>query len=397
MSWHNVIGESVMAEARLEARLGCNVLGALQMTVDGKAVTLGTPKQKAILASLIINRNHPVGNDRLIGDAWEDRPPDKVDANLHAYIAELRKLLRDEGFDDKAVLARKPPGYRLALADDQCDIGRFQAKSAAGVRALKEGRFQQGRLFLVAALAEWKGPVLADLRDLQFAQVFATAVERDRLTTIEKWAEAEIACGRASDVLAKLEELVTEHPYEEPLWEQLITALYVSDRQVDALAACRRLRKILGNDQGTDPVLRIQELEGRILRQEPLDVQQAAQIAALETLSVISQSSGGSAGPVTAYLRDVRSGQSHPLTSGLTNIGRLADNDIALLDVEVSRHHAAIVDTRASYLLVDLRSRNGVQVDGERIKTSALLADGSVIRIGGYEFVFDIRAQEPGS
>ncbi|HTQ17102.1 BTAD domain-containing putative transcriptional regulator [Mycobacterium sp.] len=383
------------AAAVAETRLGFNVLGALQMTVGGKPVTLGTPKQKAILASLIINRNHPVASDRLISDAWEDRPPDKPDGSLHTYIAELRKLLKEAGLDDKTVLARKPPGYQLALAEDQCDIGRFQAKSAAGVRALNEGRFQQGRLFLVAALSEWKGAVLADLRDLQFAQVFGTALGRDYLTTLEKWAEAEIACGRASVVLSRLEELVTEHQYEEPLWAQLITALYVTERQTDALAACRRLRKILRDDQGADPIPRIQQLEERILRQEPLDAQEAAKLSALQTLTVITQSSGGSAWPVTAYLRDARTGQSHALSSGLTNIGRLDDNDIMLADVEISRRHAAIVDTRASYLIVDLRSRNGVQVDGERIKTSALLADGSAIRIGGYEFVFDIRADGP--
>jgi DNA-binding SARP family transcriptional activator len=374
-----------------EARLGFNLLGPLQMTVDGKAVELGTPKQRAILASLIINRNHPVSNDRLISDAWEGRPPPKPEANLHAYIAELRKLVREAGLDDKAVLARKRPGYQLALAEHHCDIGRFQAKSAAGMLALTEGRFQQGRLYLVAALDEWNGPALADLRDLQFAQVFATGLDRDHLNTIEKWCEAEIACGRASDLLSKLEELTTEYPYEEPLWAQFITALYVTDRPADALAACRRLRKILGNDQGADPVPRIQELEARILRQEPLDVQQAAKIAALETVTAVSPSSGGSAEPVTAYLRDARTGQSHSLRSGLTNIGRLDDNDIVLADVEISRRHAAIVDTRASYLMVDLRSRNGVEVDGERIKTSALLAEGSVVRIGGHEFVFEIR------
>lgn len=378
-----------------EARLGFNLLGPLRMTVDGKAVELGTPKQKAILASLIVNRNHPVSNDRLISDAWEGRPPTKPEANLHAYIAELRKLIRAAGLDDKAVLARKRPGYQLALAEDQCDIGRFQAKSAAGALALKEGRFQQGRLYLVAALDEWHGPALADLRDLQFAQVFAAGLDRDHLNTIEKWCEAEIACGRASELLAKLEDLTTEYPYEEPLWAQLITALYVTDRPADALAACRRLRKILSNDQGTDPVPRIKELEARILRQEPLDVQQAAKVAALETLTANGQSSAGSAGPVTAYLRDARTGQSQALRSGLTNIGRLDDNDIVLADGEISRRHAAIVDTRASYLMVDLRSRNGVEVDGERIKTSALLAEGSVIRIGGYEFVFEVRPEGP--
>jgi DNA-binding SARP family transcriptional activator len=378
-----------------EARLGFNVLGPLQMTADGTAVTLGTPKQKAILASLIINRNHPVSNERLISDAWEERPPDKPENSLYAYISELRQLVKKAGHNEKAVLARKPPGYQLAMADDQCDIGRFQAKSAAGMRALNEGHFQQGRFFLVAALDEWRGPVLADLRDLQFAQVFATALERDRLTTVEKWAEAEIACGQASEVLSKLEELVTAHPYEEPLWAQFITALYVTDRPADALAACRRLRKILADDQGADPVSRIQELEGRILRQEPLDVQQAAKIGALETLTVLNQSSSGSGWPVTAHLRNARTGQSHALTSGLTNLGRADDNDIVLADMEISRHHAAIVDTRASYLIVDLRSRNGVQVDGERIKTSALLADGSLIHIGEHDFVFDIHAEGP--
>src|ERR1700739_1163726 len=98
-----------------EARLGFNVLGPLQMTADGKAVTLGTPKQKAILASLIINRNHPVSNDRLVGDLCEDRPPDKPENSLYAYIAELRKLVKAAGLNDKAVVARKPPGYQLAM------------------------------------------------------------------------------------------------------------------------------------------------------------------------------------------------------------------------------------------------------------------------------------------
>jgi pSer/pThr/pTyr-binding forkhead associated (FHA) protein len=79
---------------------------------------------------------------------------------------------------------------------------------------------------------------------------------------------------------------------------------------------------------------------------------------------------------------------------GVTKIGRVEDNDIVLADVNVSRHHGAIVDTRASYLVVDMHQRNGIEVDGARITTTAVLGDGSVIAIGAHRFTFEIHAQE---
>ena len=374
------------------AVLGFNVLGSLQMTIDGSPVKLSTPKPRALLAMLIINRNRPVASEALMTAMWEDSPPPKADASLHGYIAELRKTLKDAGLDPKAVLPRVAPGYQLSLADDQCDIGRFQAKQAAGLQAAAEGSFQRAGELLASALNEWKGTVLADLSDYEFARVFGVAVERDRLVTVAAWAEAEIVCDRAHAVLNELEALTVEHPYEEPLWAQLITALYVTDRQAAALEACRRLRKILDDDLGIEPGQRIRELEERILRQEPLDINRAAKIAALDTLTVISQSSAGSIERVTASLRDVGTGRRHHLTSGMTRIGRDDDNDIVLADREISRHHGVIVDTRASYLIVDLHSRNGIHVDGERVKTNAMLTDGALVRIGGYELAFEIRA-----
>jgi DNA-binding SARP family transcriptional activator len=375
--------------------LGFNVLGPLRMTVDGKPLRLGTPKQKALLAMLIVNRNRPVSTDSLIDAAWEDRPPDKVSANLHAYIAELRKLINDVGFDGKRVLATVSPGYQLNVAEDRCDIGRFQAMRADGAQAAALGRFAQARRLLAAALDEWKGPCLDDLRDFQFAQVFAAGLDIDRKTTAAKWAEAEIACGRADAIVSKLDELTYEYPYEEPLWEQLITALYLTGRQAEALAACRRLRKILDEDEGIVPGPRIRDLQVRILRQDALDVEKAAKISAIDTVTLLSKSSR-SIPSVTANLRDTSTGYSHALTSALTKIGREEDNDIVIPDVEVSRHHAAIVDTRASYLIVDTHSRNGVQVNGERIRSSATITDGSVVRIGGYEFAFEIQPQRAG-
>jgi SARP family transcriptional regulator, regulator of embCAB operon len=97
---------------------------------------------------------------------------------------------------------------------------------------------------------------------------------------------------------------------------------------------------------------------------------------------------------VSVSLRDAATGQHYPLVSAVTRIGRLEDNDIVLADPKVSRHHAVIVDTGATYLVVDHHSANGVRVDGERIKISAMLTEGARIGIGGHELTFEFRLED---
>lgn len=223
--------------ATVEKRLDFGLLGPLQMTIDGTPVPSGTPKQRAVLAMLVINRNRPVGVDALITALWEEWPPSGARASIHSYVSNLRKLLGGAGIDPRVVLAAAPPGYRLSIPDNTYDLGRFVAEKTAGVHAAAAGRFEQASRHLSAALREWRGPVLDDLRDFQFVEPFATALVEDKVLAHTAKAEAEIACGRASAVIAELEALTFEHPYREPLWTQLITAYYLSDRQSDALGA----------------------------------------------------------------------------------------------------------------------------------------------------------------
>jgi DNA-binding SARP family transcriptional activator len=133
--------------------LGFGVLGPLQLSVDGQPVPLGTPKQRAVLAMLLINRNRPVSRDSLISATWEDSPqPDPVH-NLHVYVANLRRILGTAGVDARTVLASARPGYRLSVPDAACDLGRFNTEMAAGVQAAAAGRFGQASDRLSAALA----------------------------------------------------------------------------------------------------------------------------------------------------------------------------------------------------------------------------------------------------
>ncbi len=275
--------------------------------------------------------------------------------------------------------------------------GVSSTEKTAGVRAAGAGRFEEASSHLSAALGEWRGPVLDDLRNFAFVDAFATTLMEDKVAAHTALAEAEIACGRPGAVIGELEALTAEHPYHEPLWAQLITAYYVTERQSDALRAYRRLKTALVEGLGIDPGPTVSALHERILRQEPLVSKRPRRAALTTHRQSIAQSEPAAPGvsavsqPFVARLRDA-AGRQYPLNGATIRIGRLDDNDIVLEDTEVSRHHAVITDTGTGFVLTDLRSTNGVEVQRRRVHPSAILADGDHIRIGSHEFTFEIRS-----
>ncbi|GAF49408.1 hypothetical protein RW1_081_00050 [Rhodococcus wratislaviensis NBRC 100605] len=360
------------------------VLGPLEMTVDGTPQSLGGSKQRAVLAMLVINRNHAVSADALAAAAWDDRPPAETRGNIQVLISHLRKLLKAADIDAREIIATAPPGYRLRAADHQCDVDRFHARKRCGFDAAAGRRFAEASTQFSQALQEWRGEVLDDLRGLRFADAFATALHEERIVTITARAESELACGRTEAVVSDLTPLVESNPLREPLWAQLIAALYLEGRQSDALEHCRRLRSTLADELGIDPSPPLQELEARILRQEPLQVQHQAATTAAVAMTIVDAHTRADRG----HLRDEK-GEIFSIDGGALRIGRMDDNDLVLEDERVSRHHAVIVDTGASYLIRDLKSSNGIYVAGTRIANSVPLSHGDSIRIGGTEFTFE--------
>ncbi len=368
------------------ADLKFGLLGPLFMTVARAPVALGTPKQKAVFAVLLINRNRAVGTEWLIDAAWDQSPVPAARTSIQSYVSNLRRLLSGAGVDPYALLASAPPGYRLCVADGDCDLDCFIAEKNAGIQAAAAGRFEQASTHLSAALAEWRGPVLADLRGFAFVKTFATALMEDQMLVHISRAEAEIACGRAHSVIGELEALAAEHPYREPLWAQLIAAYYVAERQSDALQAYRRLKTVLAEDLGIDPGPTVSVLHARILRQEPLNIKRVAKTTARRAMAGAHNTSTHES--VVPRLRDA-AGRHYPLSGPAIRIGRLDDNDIVLDEDDVSRHHAVIMDTGGSFVIRDLGSANGVQVQRQLIRPSAILADGDHISICGHEFIFE--------
>jgi DNA-binding SARP family transcriptional activator len=370
------------------AGLKFDLLGPLLVTVAGRPVELGTPKQRAVLAMLLINRNRAIGTESLIDATWEDSPAPAARTSIHSYVSHLRRLLSGAGVDPSKVLASAPPGYRLNVPDGDCDLDRFLTDKTAGLRAAAEGRFELASGHLLAALNEWRGPVLDDLHNFAFVDAFATAVAEDHILVHVARAEAEIACGRANAIIGELEALAAKYPYHEPLWAQLITAYYVTERQSDALEAYRRLKVLLAEDLGIDPGPTVNALHTRMLRQERLDTKRSAKTTAASAMAVGYKASARKL--VAARLRD-GVGRHYPLQAAITRIGRLPENDIVLDDDDVSRHHAVIIDTGGNFVITDSRSANGVQVQDRRLHPSATLADGDRINICGHRFTFEIQ------
>ncbi|MDF0531642.1 BTAD domain-containing putative transcriptional regulator [Tsukamurella sp. 8F] len=370
--------------------LDIRVLGQVSMSVGGAPNEVSGVKPRSVLAILVLNRNRAVTVDSLSEQVWDGNPPASAVASLQVFVSGLRKALRGpdggSGFDGRLVTAGRT--YRLDLDPEQSDIGRFDASRRRGAELAAAGRYEQASLAYAKALAEFRGDPVADLRGLQFADTFALGMEEERAAAQSAMYDAEIAAGRASAVVGDLRRLVTENPLREPLWAQLISALYLSGRQADALDSCRELRRVLADELGIDPSPSLVALEQSVLRQEPLAASPVARTVDPRAFEKTETDVGD--GAVLARGRLVApDGTEYPV-AGEVRLGRLPDNDIPVDDTKVSREHAIITPTVAGFTVRDLQSSNGTYVGDRRVEGSAVLADGDELRVGRVIFRFAV-------
>ncbi len=247
------------------------VLGPLQVDDEGRILDLGRPKQRALLAVLLVGAGRVVSLDRLIDLLWGEERPARSTASLQVYVSNLRRILEPERrpHSPSAVLLTRPPGYMLRIGADDLDASRFEVLAAEGRRLLSEGRHRPARQTLEDALALWRGDALADFADEDFAQPSVVRWEQLRQVATEDRIEADLALGSHDRCVAELEGLVARFPHRERLWALLMVALYRGGRQGDALRAGARARAVLKDDLGLDPGPDLRRLESDILDHAP--------------------------------------------------------------------------------------------------------------------------------
>jgi YVTN family beta-propeller protein len=247
------------------------ILGPLEVSRCDRAVPLGGPRQRAVLALLLLEPNRVVSLDRLAEEVWGGHPPEGWVTTVQIYVSHLRQALEPARARGAAgeVLVTRNPGYLLRVDREQLDAARFQDGFTAGRAALEAGRHAEAAGTLRQALGLWRGGVLADLADYAFTRPEAARLEELRLAATEARVDADLALGRHDALTAELEQLAAEHPLRERLHGQLILALYRSGRQGDALAAYRRVRDLLAGELGIDPGEPLQQLHASVLAHDP--------------------------------------------------------------------------------------------------------------------------------
>jgi serine/threonine protein kinase/ABC-type glycerol-3-phosphate transport system substrate-binding protein len=242
------------------------LLGPIEVWDDDRALPLGGPKQRTVLAHLALRPNRVVTADRLIDALWAEEPPDTARNTLQTYVRHLRRAL---GADR---IVHRSSGYLLEASQDDVDVLRFEQLTERA-RQLADGDVPASAIALREALALWRGPALDDLADQVSLHADIARLEEARLAALEQRIGAELDLGRHRELVGELETLVGRHPYREALWADLVVALYRSGRQGDALTTYRRARDVLGDELGIDPSPALQRLQEQILRQDPaLDV-----------------------------------------------------------------------------------------------------------------------------
>ncbi|MBO2445895.1 winged helix-turn-helix domain-containing protein [Actinomadura barringtoniae] len=239
------------------------LLGALEIRLDGRPVTIAAGKARAVVAALLLHANQPVSLETLVDCIWEE-PPRSARTVLHSLVLRLRRA-----FGEHDVIRTQESGYVIQVEPGELDLDRFQALLADAEQARKDEQPAAEHTHLSAALGLWRGPALADIPSESLRIGEAERLQELKFAALSRRIDLDLMLGRYSEIVGELRRLTRAHPLREGLWAQLMRALYGSGRQADALAVYQDVRQELTTELGIEPGSELQELHQAILAGTP--------------------------------------------------------------------------------------------------------------------------------
>lgn len=245
------------------------LLGPLQVIDEGVPIELPGEKLRAITAALALTPGTPVPAVDLLEELWGDRLPKTAENSLQSHIARLRRILANRtGKPSVRDLVRTShSGYLLDVNPEDVDALWFTRAVDAANRYLNDDPERVIKI-LTDAFAVWRGPALLDAGNGIACRIAYARLEETKLIGRELFIEAHLKLGRHQQVIPELEQLLTQHPLRERFCEQLMTALYRSGRQADAISTYRRVQHNLSAELGIDPGPGMRKKLKEVLQQE---------------------------------------------------------------------------------------------------------------------------------
>lgn len=247
------------------------ILGPLEVRRGCRPVPITAPRQRALLAVLLLEANRMVPIGRLIDQLWE-LPPPSARNTVQSLVLRLRRSLSGTGAGPgvrTSVLVTADPGYLLRVDPGRLDLHCFDAQLRLGRASLAAGDAPEAAGWFRSAVALWRGPALADVPAAGLALSCLPRLEESYLEAVEGRIRADLLLGRHAEVVGELRALVAEQPLRERLHALLMSALAGSGRQAEGLQAYRDLRRVLDGELGIEPCAAVRRLHQAILAGEP--------------------------------------------------------------------------------------------------------------------------------
>ena len=244
------------------------ILGPLEAVVRRAPVPLGGPKQRAVLAVLLLRLSEVVSSDFLIDVVWGEHPPASAEATLRTYLSRLRgSLVHALGDKDEPLISGGAGGYVLSVPPECLDAQRFEDLVAAGAATLPD-RPQEASYLLRQALGLWRGDPLGEFTYHDFAVQKIARLEELRLVALGHCVDAELRCGQHAGLVAELQSLVRQYPLREGFHVQLMQVLAAEGNRAEALAVYGRARTILRRELALEPGPELRSLATSIRREQ---------------------------------------------------------------------------------------------------------------------------------
>ncbi|KAA2255356.1 SARP family transcriptional regulator [Solihabitans fulvus] len=242
------------------------LLGPVEFNDGGEWRSIGSAKQRTLLAILLLNANRVVPVRQLYAELWPDKPAAQVKGLLAGCVWRLRAAL---GETAGRALVTKASGYQFAVEPGALDVLEYEKLVTAARSRLAADDLAGAMTAFTAALRLWRGSPLADVALTLSVMAERARLEESRLTVLESRFGLQITLSDPEEVLPELKLIVSQHPLRERLHEHLMVALYRSGQQADALGAYRDLRRLLIDELGVEPSKPLRELQRRILAEDP--------------------------------------------------------------------------------------------------------------------------------
>jgi DNA-binding SARP family transcriptional activator len=239
------------------------VMGPIRAAAGGVELRVGGPRERAVLARLVLDANRVVSVDRLIDAVWPGEPPASARGQIAICVSRLRRALGAAA----RVITTVSPGYMVRLDEDGADWLRFNGLLNRAKAGAATGERSAAATLLREALGLWRG---APFEDLPGLRPDATRLQAARLDAVETCADLELRLGRYDWVSKELALVVAEHPLRERARAQLMLAHYRAGRRADALRTYQEARRALVEQIGLEPGPELRGLHEQILRDEPV-------------------------------------------------------------------------------------------------------------------------------